>query len=298
MKAKFNKALGFNAGSGRSKGPASKRDARVRQGPAFDTGPIGGGGGGGGDMGLRDKLVDKNTGGLSEFGQQLRDNAPSVLAARRKMEEAKQKKYKLDPFLNAKSLARRTEDEQDDSDVSGFSEEEDDDNMLASIRNQRVRELKIRSKLNAEWAKRGHGTYSEIVEEDFLKSVTDSKHAVCHFYHSDFQRCKIVDKHLAILAKKHVCAKFIKIDAAKCPFFVGKLQIRMLPTIILFTDGIAKDRLTGFEELGNKDDFDTIVMEERISQSGVIPPPPKKKKALVFGGIRGKEEDSDSDLGF
>lgn len=38
-------------------------------------------------------------------------------------------------------------------------------------------------------------------------------------------RCKIMDKHLALLAPQHVEAKFIKIDAEKAPFFVGKLQV-------------------------------------------------------------------------
>jgi hypothetical protein len=36
-------------------------------------------------------------------------------------------------------------------------------------------------------------TRSEIVEEEFLKEVTGSELVVCHFYHNDFERCKIMD---------------------------------------------------------------------------------------------------------
>jgi hypothetical protein len=39
-------------------------------------------------------------------------------------------------------------------------------------------------------------------------------------------RCKIVDKHLAILAPKHVETKFCKINAEKCPFLTDRLKIR------------------------------------------------------------------------
>ena len=44
----------------------------------------------------------------------------------------------------------------------------------------------------------------------------------------------------------------------------------MLPTIVCFHDGVAKDRIVGFEELGGKDDFKTIVLARRLVKSGVI----------------------------
>jgi hypothetical protein len=33
------------------------------------------------------------------------------------------------------------------------------------------------------------------------------------------------------------------------------LQVKVLPTIIIFLDGVALDRIVGFEELGGVDDF-------------------------------------------
>jgi hypothetical protein len=36
---------------------------------------------------------------------------------------------------------------------------------------------------------------------------------VCHFFHKDLERCKIVDKHLALLAKKYMETRFIKLSA-------------------------------------------------------------------------------------
>ena len=44
---------------------------------------------------------------------------------------------------------------------------------------------------------------------------------------------QIVDKHLGILAKKHLEAKFVKINAEKCPFLTERLRIKVIPTIML-----------------------------------------------------------------
>jgi len=69
----------------------------------------------------------------------------------------------------------------------------------------------------------GHGKYDEITEEDFLPTVTKIKFVMCHFYHKDFERCKIFDMHLKNLSMKHTETKFVKLDAEKCPFFIAKL---------------------------------------------------------------------------
>ena len=71
----------------------------------------------------------------------------------------------------------------------------------------------------------GHGEYTEIPEEkDFFDVPKKSENVVCHFYRDDFFRCKIVDKHLAILAKKHMETKFVKINAEKCPFLTREFD--------------------------------------------------------------------------
>eukprot|EP00471_Norrisiella_sphaerica_P009646 CAMPEP_0184497338 /NCGR_PEP_ID=MMETSP0113_2-20130426/36223_1 /TAXON_ID=91329 /ORGANISM="Norrisiella sphaerica, Strain BC52" /LENGTH=298 /DNA_ID=CAMNT_0026884391 /DNA_START=21 /DNA_END=917 /DNA_ORIENTATION=- len=276
---KFNKALGFKTDK-RTRKKGQQGDKRVRTAAPRGCG---------GDMGLAQKIIDQDTGELSEFGQKLRANAPSVKAAMERL-KMKEKEELDDPTIVGKSKQRPGEDPESETDDSDFDEGDD---ALAAIRNKRISELKMKSKLNEEWLKRGHGKYQEIVEEEFLPNVTKSKHVLCHFYHKDFERCKIMDKHLQVLARKHLCARFLYINAEKCPFFVQKLQIRVLPTVICFVDGVAKDRVVGFEDLGNSDEFDTEILEERLSRSGCIPKPPKKKKPIIFGGIRDREDEDD-----
>jgi hypothetical protein len=53
--------------------------------------------------------------------------------------------------------------------------------------------------------------------------TTKTENVVCHFFHKDFERCKIVDKHLALLAKKYLETRFIKLSApVRCTAGAGR----------------------------------------------------------------------------
>jgi thioredoxin-like negative regulator of GroEL len=136
----------------------------------------------------------------------------------------------------------------------------------------------------------GHGEITLVDQDDFLPKVTKSKYVVCHFFHPEFQRCKIMDRHLANVAKKYIATRFIRINADKSPFFVQKLAIRVLPTVVLFKDGVAVDRIVGFEELGGNDKFKQIMLEKRIAQQGIIvvkdaPSKPKLPSSAIRQGV-------------
>ncbi|CAL2257982.1 unnamed protein product [Prunus armeniaca] len=75
-------------------------------------------------------------------------------------------------------------------------------------------------------------------EGDFLGEVSGTEKAICHFYHQEFYRCKIMDKHLKTLASKHVDTKFIKLNAENAPFFVTKLGVKTLPCVIILRRGV------------------------------------------------------------
>lgn len=107
------------------------------------------------------------------------------------------------------------------------------------------------------------GEYTEIVEQEFLPYVTKAEFSAVHFYHKDFERCKIIDKHLQIISPQHRECKFLKLDAEKAPFFITKLGVQTLPTICLFKNGVLVDQVVGFEELGGKDDFKTLALTRR-----------------------------------
>lgn len=154
----------------------------------------------------------------------------------------------------------KDEDEDDlmDEDAREIFQKMKDD-RLRDIKNQQALEEIAREKKANVW----YGEYTEILESEFLPYVTKAEYSAVHFFHKDFERCKIIDKHLQLIAPQHKECKFLKLDAEKSPFFIQKLAVQVLPTICLFKDGVLVDRVVGFEELGARDDFNTIVLTRR-----------------------------------
>lgn len=87
-----------------------------------------------------------------------------------------------------------------------------------------------------------------------------AKRCIVHFFHRDFRRCKIMDKHLEVrrftrnlqrtgvdlassaqkLASKHFDTLFLRAEVSNVPFLVTKLEIKVLPCVIGFVDGLSK----------------------------------------------------------
>ena len=164
------------------------------------------------------------------------------------------------------------EDEQSDDD-SDFDEFDDDDEALAAFRARRLAEMKREHAHESENKGKGHGEVRTITQDEFLPECTGSFFVVVHFFHRDFERCKIMDHHLKRIAPLHLNCKFVRIDAEKAPFFVGKLNIKTLPTLLVFRDGKTIHRLLGFDGLSNAknpDDFTTSALGRYLESTGAI----------------------------
>ena len=48
------------------------------------------------------------------------------------------------------------------------------------------------------------------------------------------------------LARKHFKTRFIKCDVERVPFLVERLNVKVLPCVVFFVDGISKDRFVSF----------------------------------------------------
>eukprot|EP00928_Gymnodinium_smaydae_P054125 TRINITY_DN37950_c0_g1_i1.p1 TRINITY_DN37950_c0_g1~~TRINITY_DN37950_c0_g1_i1.p1 ORF type:complete len:275 (+),score=80.88 TRINITY_DN37950_c0_g1_i1:98-922(+) len=140
-----------------------------------------------------------------------------------------------------------------------------DDDDLEALRARRREQMKKAQEKRMKYQQLGHGSYDEITEEEFLKTVTSSERAVVHFYHRSFEKCKIMDMHLSKCARKFFGTRFVKLDAEKAPFFVEKLKIKTLPCAVVFNDGVATGRQVGFEGLGG-DEFQTVQLVWRIKE--------------------------------
>ena len=174
-------------------------------------------------------------------------------------------------------------------DVRNLGEPGDDDDAdLAKLHEMRLQQMKEAAEKRAAMKTKGHGQYELIEQDDFLDAVTQSDHVVVHFFHGEFERCKIIDKHVRVLAPRYFDTRFVRISAPDAPFFVKKLNVQMLPCLVFFHKGVAYDRIVGFEEFGGKDDFKTSVLEDRLQSAGAVKP-------RDLGGGSDGEEDDDMD---
>lgn len=180
-----------------------------------------------------------------------------------------------------------------------------DTNDLEQLRKNRVKELQKQEEQKRIWLINDHGKYEELPEEKmFFDVIKKSENVVIHFFRDSSPRCAIVDKHLKILAAKHIETRFVKFNAEKCPFLAEKLKIKTIPSIVLVQNTIMVDKIVGFTQLGNCDDFSTEVLEWRIAQNKVInydgdlliPPnmdekKPKASNKKIRDGIFNRDEE-------
>jgi thiol-disulfide isomerase/thioredoxin len=166
-------------------------------------------------------------------------------------------------------------DSDSDDDDDHWLNNDNDDDELEAIRQRRLNQLREMQAKTAQQRALGHGEVRTITQDEFLPECTGSSEWVAvHFFHSEFERCKIMDHHLKLIASRYLSCKFLRLDAEKAPFFVQKLKIKTLPTLIVFREGKAVDRLMGFEGLAadpkEPDKWQTKRLEWWISKTGAI----------------------------
>ena len=189
----------------------------------------------------------------------------------RREQNARSNQSLRDTYQNEEA---RGEDEED-SDGDSTDEEDrlllDDDTALDEIRKRRIAQLKKKAAAQNTLVAEGRIEYRQIREEEFLDEVKKGK-VLCLFYKDEFETCKRVDAHMRVLSPMHHECKFVKIDAEKAPFFIHKLNVRVLPTIVFFVEGITNPamRLMGFEGVENGELCSTRDLEEALVGMGFL----------------------------
>ena len=156
-------------------------------------------------------------------------------------------------------------------------EEHQDEDDLEAVRRKRMDAMKAKHKRNQELRAKGHGEYSEIFgEKEFFNTAKNSQLCVCHFYRDATWRCKVIDKHLDVLAKKHIKTRFVKLNIEKSPYLAEKLRILCLPTVSFIKDGKILYSMIGFDDVWSGmeeddcDDFHTDDLESFLMKWTVI----------------------------
>ena len=163
-------------------------------------------------------------------------------------------------------------DDDDNALFESLENEYETDPSIAHLREARLQQLSSDLSRAKTLKSEGYGIYTEIKDEKGLLDVTTShKRCVVHFFKSDFNRCRIMDGHLSDLAEKHLETRICKMNVENAPFLVTKLNVKVLPCVIPFVDGLSVDRIVGFEGLGyGEDNFETKHLEKRLISQGVM----------------------------
>lgn len=163
-------------------------------------------------------------------------------------------------------------------------------------------------------------------DKSVLDFTTNTHRCVVHFAHPDFTRCGVMDEHMRTLAGRHYEVRFARVDVRHTPFVVEKLNIRVLPCVVGFKDGIGVERVLGFEGLGSggkdgTDGFSISILEKRLLWKGILTQAKirqgdgddedegsggsegeseddgkdRPRRALRRGGIRSNRNDNDDD---
>ncbi|BGP21537.1 GTPase inhibitor [Rhodotorula toruloides] len=188
---------------------------------------------------------------------------------------------------------RQVARDSDDSDalLEELEAELDEDFDLGGFREKRMLELKAQVDAARRMHESDYGKLTEIkVEKDLIARTANEKRSVVHFFHRDFRRCKIMDAHLEKLAAKHFDTLFLKADVANVPFLVAKLDVKVLPCVIGFVDGVTKMKLVGFEDLPGADAFTTASLELGMQQCDVLSKYPGSTSTLPSLQGAGRDE--------
>ncbi|KAK0940242.1 hypothetical protein LTR29_008140 [Friedmanniomyces endolithicus] len=175
----------------------------------------------------------------------------------------------LDPTV-ARVLDHRPTTDPDSGDEDALIAALESSQEETALRERRLQQLHAElSRAKTLKQQPGHGQYQEIKDEKELLTITTSTPlCVVHFMKPDFNRCRIMDQKLAVLAEKHLDTRFVSINVENAPFLVVKLGIQVLPCVISFKKAVSVDQILGFEGIGVKPDSFTVgELEARLAGS-------------------------------
>lgn len=162
-----------------------------------------------------------------------------------KVIEDKMKEYQMTE--NQKQQLEKTESRKEAKDLDQQEEDQENDNLEKDLEEidseeERIIQMQIQNRLDQQGKKleiekaklaRKYGDYRDIIETEFLDVMIKNDKVVCHFYHDQFERCKIMDKHLKKISDLHPETLFVRINADKTPFFTVKLNIKVITKLTI-----------------------------------------------------------------
>ena len=205
--------------------------------------------------------------------QQLTNIVSKVTQIQEELVEQEIEKY--DNILKQTSDATNHHNTNDPSDRHDTS-----DPVLQQWRQKRMQEYQARQdELRQCRQTPGHGEYTELgqnssrqtidVAQEFFQTCQASTRVIIHCYRPTTELCQTFHEHLQSLATTHIETRFLKFNVQDydnhnndnpniaVKFLIERLQIRVMPTLILIQNQQILHRMEGCTELNNTTRFST-----------------------------------------
>eukprot|EP01084_Bolivina_argentea_P300338 517854_1 len=176
----------------------------------------------------------------------------------------KRKKEKTQDSIDTKIYWEEKEkDPYTNKTLDDLDELEDDieDDKLAELRRQRLKELEEQAKLDK------FGRVQQISKPEYVKEVTDAsivQPVICCLYMWGQEESQIMLKCLEQLAEKFKRVKFVKIVGQEC---IPNYKDSFCPTLVIYKDGDPVGNIKGLFNFGGKKIINANIVEWELAQA-------------------------------
>merc|ERR1719433_600034 len=171
------------------------------------------------------------------------------------------------------------------------------------LRLNRIKELQRKKDLLKEWKSKNHGTVTSVVDQaEFFNHVKESKFVVCTFFKSANKWCDKLREIMKVVAPHHLETRFLEMEGEKAPFLCQRLNIFMMPTVVLCKDNKVDRQCAGLDPFNPTGELTAELVETRLAEWGFViethldAPKRKDKGKSVFASNIAMDSDSDLDL--
>merc|ERR1712154_469273 len=215
----------------------------------------------------KQKAEQESSSNNKQNEQQMINTGPSMLS-KADIQRIKAMKMKM-AINNAVNKVLQDEEAKIDKKIEKLSRMDEDD--LEELRAKRLEDLKKKQSQRSKWLANNHGRIHEIMDQkQFFENVKSTKHVICLFYSKTSKWAHILQEHLTLIAQKHLECKFIQIESQYAPFLIERLNIWMMPTLVLAKDNKVSTQLRGLDWVSPNGKIETLNLEQKLFEYGFL----------------------------
>lgn len=143
---------------------------------------------------------------------------------------------------------------------------------LAQLRARRLAQLRADAEARSAWEQQGHGAVHRArSDKEFFDQARGAQRCVACFVRSSASRpCDAMERLLSQLAPRHLEARFVMVDAERCPFLADRMRVTVLPTVAALVEGKAEGYQVGFDGLEGGERCSAAALEARLVDLGAL----------------------------